>query len=89
MQADGIAMMTALFTLAAVGVFAAIVRLSIQPIRTFQIVAVVALVLSWFPDLMLPPDPTATVEGVVALIVPHAVAAVAVVWPLSMLTVEA
>jgi hypothetical protein len=72
-----------------VSVFAAVARLSIQPIRTYQIVAAVALALSMFPDLMLLPDPTATVGGVVALMILHVVAAAAIVWPLSTLTREA
>ena len=89
MQAEGVAMMTVLFTVAAVLVFAATARLTIQPIRTYQIVAVVALVVSFFPDLMLFEDPTATTAGVIALMALHAVAAAAVVWPLSTLTREA
>ena len=81
--------MTVLFTTAAVAVFAAVAKLSIQPIRTYQIVAAVALVLSVFPDLMLLNEPSATVGGVVSLMVLHAVAAAAVVWPLCSLTREA
>jgi hypothetical protein len=88
MQAEGVAMMTVIFTIAAVAVFAAVARLSAQPIRTYQIVSVVALVMSLLPDLMLFSEPTATAGGVVALMVLHAVAAAAVVWPLSTLTVE-
>src|SRR5205809_1497130 len=46
MQAEGVAIMTVAFAIAAVAVFAAVARLSIQPIRTYQIVATVALALS-------------------------------------------
>jgi hypothetical protein len=41
------------------------------------------------PDLMLLPDPTATVGGVVALMILPVVAAAAIVWPLRTLTREA
>src|SRR5918911_1088655 len=77
-----VAMMTVLFTVAAVAVFAAIAKLSIQPIRTYQIVAVVSLALSVFPDLMLLNEPETTGGDVVALIILHVVAAVAVSVPL-------
>jgi hypothetical protein len=87
LEAGAVALMTVLFTTAAVAVFAAVAKLSIQPIRTYQIVAAVALVLSLFPDLMLLNEPSATVGGVVSLMVLHAVAAAAVVWPLCSLTV--
>jgi Family of unknown function (DUF6069) len=86
MQAEGVALMTVAFAIAAVAVFAAVARLSIQPIRTYQIVAAVALALSMLPDLMLLQDPTATAGGVVALMILHVVAAAAIVWPLSTLT---
>jgi hypothetical protein len=82
LDASAVLMMTVLFTVAAVGVFAAIARLSIQPIRTYQIVAVVALALSVLPDLMLLNEPGTTGGDVVALIVLHAVAALAVSYTL-------
>jgi hypothetical protein len=72
-----------------VAVFAAVAKLSIQPIRTYQIVAAVALALSMFPDLMLLNEPGTTGGDVVALMILHVVAAVAVVWPLCALTREA
>jgi hypothetical protein len=84
-----VAMMTVLFTIAAVGVFAAVAKLSIQPIRTYQIVSTVALVLSMIPDLMLLNEPSTTGGDVVSLMILHVVAAVAVVWPLCTLTREA
>ena len=89
MQAEGVAIMTVAFAVAAVAVFAAVARLSIQPIRTYQIVAAVALALSMLPDLLLLQDPTATGGAVVALMILHVVAAAAIVWPLSTLTREA
>jgi hypothetical protein len=89
LDASAVAMMTVLFTAAAVGVFAAVAKLSIQPIRTYQIVAVVALALSMLPDLMLLNEPSTTAGDVVALMILHVVAAAAVVWPLCTLTREA
>jgi hypothetical protein len=89
LDASAVAMMTVLFTAAAVGVFAAVAKLSVQPIRTYQIVAVVALVLSMFPDLMLLNEPGTTAGDVGSLMILHVVAAVAVVWPLCTLTREA
>ena len=89
LEASAVAMMTVIFTIAAVAVFAAVAKLSIQPIRAYQIVSAVALVLSLFPDVMLLNDPTATVCAVGALMTLHAVAAAAVVWPLCTLTREA
>src|SRR5438093_12321200 len=86
LEAQSVAMMTVVCSLAAVAVFAAVARLSIQPIRTYQIVAAVALVMSLLPDLMLLQDPTATGGAVVTLMLLHGVAAAAVVWPLSTLT---
>ena len=49
---------------------------------------VFTLVVSFFPDLMLLQDPTATPEAVMSLMILHCVAAVAVVWPLSTLARE-
>src|SRR5438477_9608787 len=77
LEAQSVALMTVVCGVAAVAVFAAVVRLSLQPIRTYQIVAVVALGMSLLPDLMLLQDPTATPGAVITLMLLHAVAAVA------------
>src|SRR5437762_8597609 len=53
LAAQSVPMMTVVCSVAAVGVFAAVARLSIQPIRTYQIVPAVALLMSLLPDLML------------------------------------
>ena len=86
LEAQSVAFMTVVCGVAAVAVFAAVARLSLQPIRTYQIVAVVALVMSLLPDLMLLQDPTATAGAVITLMLLHVVAAAAIVWPLSTLT---
>ena len=86
LDASAVAMMTIIFTACAVAVFAAIGKLSIQPIRTYQIVAVVALVLSLIPDLMLMNEPGTTGGDVIALMILHVVAAAVVSYPLCTLT---
>lgn len=66
--------------LAATAVFAATLRLSPRPADTFRLVALVALVVSLVPDLLLLRiDPAATVPGVLLLMGMHVVAAVTVV----------
>ncbi len=69
-------------------VFGAVRRFASQPIRLFRIVAAVALLMSFLPDLWLLTDtasrtfPGATVQAVGTLMVPHIVAATTVVWML-------
>jgi hypothetical protein len=76
---------TTLLVTGAVVVFALIGRLARSPIRTFQIIAVVVLVLSFIPDLLLlvapmpppdgpPPIGDVTLPNVLALMVMHVVA---------------
>jgi len=68
--------LTVLTAIAATFVFAAVRRLSTNPRRTFVRVAVVALVLSLLPDvLLLQVDSAATLAGVIVLMVMHVVAA--------------
>lgn len=70
-------------------VFAVLPRVSQRPISLFQRVAVVALVLSFIPDLaMLFADavPGATVPGVVTLMVMHVVAGVIAIVVLPRMT---
>jgi uncharacterized protein DUF6069 len=86
---QSIIIMTAPLCAMAVAVFALVARFARRPVETYRIVAAVALVLSWIPDLMIVSQPGGTTGGVVALVVLHAVAAVAVVWTLERLTTEA
>ena len=71
-------------------VFAVVRRVASQPIRLFRIVATVALVLSFLPDVWLLTEaaggtfPGATVSGVGVLMMQHVVAAAVVVWMLTM-----
>lgn len=81
-----VAGMTALQTVLAFGVFAVIQRVSARPVRVFQIVALVALILSFIPDLVLPaldtgPQRLQDADGpsTVALIIMHIVAAAVIV----------
>lgn len=83
LQAQSIAIVTSPLCAMAVAVFALVAWLSRRPVQTFRVVAAVALVLSWIPDLLLLPQPGATVANVVALMALHVVAAATVVWTLS------
>jgi uncharacterized membrane protein len=58
-------------------VFAVVVRYAVRPVRTFVRIALVALVLSWVPDLWLLAArlPGTTVAGVGVLMFMHVVAA--------------
>ncbi len=75
--------------LAAVIVFAIVGRFTRQPARTFTIVAVIALLLSLVPDVMMLINPASalfpggTVGSVVVLMIQHVVAAVIAVWILT------
>jgi hypothetical protein len=90
MQPQSVAIVTSFLCAIAVAVFTLVAFVSKRrPLLTFAIVSAVALVLSWIPDLMIFSEPAATPAGVVALMVLHAVAAVAVVYPLMALTRDA
>lgn len=71
---------TTLFTVIGVIVLVIVARLSQQPMRTFWIIAVIALLLSFIPDLMLWLNPSAMPMGtpntasMLLLIVMHVVA---------------
>lgn len=72
--------LTAVGAVGATAVYWLVRRYAGRPVRTFRVVAAVALVLSFVPDLaLLAFDPMATVPGVVVLMAMHVtVAAVAV-----------
>jgi hypothetical protein len=80
--------------LAAIIVFAIVGRFARQPVRTYTIIAIVALLLSLVPDVMIfvdpanAPFPGATQAGAVVLMVQHVVAAIVTVWLLNTLAVE-
>ena len=75
--------------LGAVSVFVAVRRFAPQPIRLFHIIAVVALLLSFLPDVWLLTDaasdvfPGATGGSLGTLMVQHMAAAAIVVWMLT------
>jgi hypothetical protein len=50
---DSCAVLTAMLVTSAVLIFVLVARLASNPIRTFQIVAVVALLLSFWPDVLI------------------------------------
>ena len=83
---------TVMFTLVAVVVFAVVARRSSQPVRLYRIIAVVALILSFIPDLTLPGNPMfpgATPAAIGTLVVMHFVAAAITVYLLTTQTLEA
>lgn len=82
---------TVMFTLVAVVVFAVVARRSSQPVRLYRIIAVVALILSFIPDLTLPGNPMfpgATPAAIGTLVVMHFVAAAITVYLLTTQTLE-
>lgn len=93
-----IAMPAIIFTvggvLAAVIVFAIVGRFSRQPARTFTIIAVVALLLSLVPNVMMLINPASApfsggnVGSISVLMLQHVVAAVIAVWVLTTQAVE-
>jgi hypothetical protein len=93
-----IAMPAIIFTiggvLAAVIVFAIVGRFSRQPARTFTIIAVVALLLSLVPNVMMLIDPASApfpggnLGSITVLMIQHIVAAVIAVWVLTTQAVE-
>ena len=80
--------------LAAVIVFAIVGRFSRQPARTFTIIAVVALLLSFVPNVGMiinpasAPFPGGNMGSMSVLIIQHIVAAVVAVWVLTTQAVE-
>lgn len=83
---------TVVFTLIAVVVFAIVARRFAQPIRLYRIIAVVALIISFIPDLTLPGNPMfpgVTPAALGTLVVMHLVAAAIMVYMLTTQTLEA
>lgn len=84
-----IAFFTILFCLIGVGIFALINRLARQPLRTFNIVAVIGFFVTLLPDLAGManpagfPFPGGSVSNFAILIFFHVVAAVAFLWVLN------
>lgn len=73
--------------LGAVIAFAVIGRLARRPVRTFNLVALVVLILSFLPDLGLLAS-GAPLPGVIVLMLMHVVAAGIAVWVLGRYAVE-
>jgi hypothetical protein len=77
---QGLAFFTIVLVSAGVLVFAVVVRRSATPIRTYRRIALVALVVSFIPDLFLPgADPGGTWPAAIVLMVTHVAAYVPVV----------
>jgi len=85
---EAIAMFTAGGALGAVIVFAIVARFSQRPFSLFRKIALVVLLLSLIPDLVLPflpsPIPVGAVEAIL-LMITHIIAAGIVVWMLERL----
>jgi hypothetical protein len=82
LQAPSVASLTVVGVSAAILVFAALARLSANPIRVFTILAAVGLVITWLPDVLLYTSgtfPGTTAAGVLSLMSLHVVAATVVV----------
>jgi hypothetical protein len=85
---------TAIGVLAAVLVFALVGRFSTRPARTYTVLAVVALVLSLIPNVLMLVNPASfpftgiNAANVVVLMVQHGVAAAVAVWVLTTQAVE-
>lgn len=90
-QMGAIAFFTVIQVGAGVIVFALITRFLQRPIRTFTIVALIALVLSCIPNVALAANPTAApfpggnAAAFLALIIPHIVAAAITITTLTRL----
>ena len=82
--------LTIIGLLGAILTFALIGRLSRRPVRVFQIVAAVVLVLSFLPDigLLATGAPGATLPAILVLMLMHVVAAVIAVLMLTRFAVE-
>ena len=90
LQSPAFIFLTVVLLLGAIVTFAIIGRLSRRPVRTFQIVAAIVLVLSFLPDigLLVSGAPGATLPGVLVLLLMHVIAAGIVVWVLGRFAVE-
>ena len=90
LQSPSVVFFTVIGVLGAVIAFAIVGRRSRTPVRTYQIVAGVVLLLSFLPDigLLLAGAPGATLPGVLVLMLMHVVAAVVAVGILTRLAVQ-
>ena len=90
LQSPAFIFLTVVLLLGAIVTFAVIGRLSRRPVRTFQIVAAIVLVLSFLPDigLLVSGAPGATLPGVLTLMLMHVIAAGVVVGVLGRFAVE-
>ena len=86
----GVIVFTTVLVTAAVLVFAVVARVAATPVRTYRRIALVALVLSFIPDFLLPGSgaPRATWPAVSALMVMHVVAWWVTVQMVTRLTVR-
>lgn len=91
LSVGAIGFLTAVFTLAGVGVFALVARRSQRPVRTFWIVATVAFVVSIIPNITAAANPDAapfpfevmTSQAFLVLIVFHVIAYLITTWLLT------
>jgi hypothetical protein len=93
LQEPGVAGSTIIQVLLGVLVFALLAKFAKNPIRTFRIVAIVALILSLSNPLMVlvgafPIGVTISVATMLTMMVMHVVAAAITIWMLSTLTTE-
>lgn len=74
------------FTAAAVAVYALVLRFSRNPVRTYVIIALVALVLTIIPDFVLVPmTPGSTDAQIAVLVLMHLIPAPVIIWMLTTL----
>ena len=86
LQTASVAPLTVIGVAGAVIVFAVLARLRPDPVRAFTVVATIALVISWVPDLLLYPSERSygtTLAEILGLMSLHVVAAVIAVFLLS------
>lgn len=73
--------LTAFGAVAATAAYLVVRRLSDNPDRTYRLLAGVALVASFVPDVfMLPDEPNSTTNGILVLMLMHVTVAVICVW---------
>jgi hypothetical protein len=86
-NASGTILFTVVPAIAAVLLYAALIRFTSNPARIFTTIAVVVLIVSWIPDLTYIPSVPGSSSGQTAiLMLMHVVAAVVIVSMLTRLT---
>jgi hypothetical protein len=84
---SAVILFTVVPAIAAVLLYAALLRFTANPARIFTIIAAVVLILSLIPDIAyIPTVPGATGDQTAVLAVMHVVAAAVIVWMLTTLT---